>query len=492
MELLFYKSKNEYRLVYFPTSFLNKCNPGDILQFNLVDGGRKPVVRCLHLTKENPDYESLKLQFPDLGSGEIIDQTALTRMKWSDDVKRDLEWRPRVMQIAVSGMLETASEMRRKYFPSLQDLRTGLLNAMSGKVFSTKSSSSEVWSHWKDKPLSFLDGGVGRIDFLGMQPVLIRVGVFTVRLSEKDLLKREQFDFFPVLFGDIYQTGDGFSEDLEELKRDSARMIAEIAGAFRFLKHNEDAGVLLVHGPLINTLSPYVGSEKGIPEYVEDIWEKLVGGEISCPLDGVERRNFVPLYKFFIEGVVESGTLVAGIIERTKSREYLQLLMDTDFQKFSDFNFTDALVLSLILQPGQYTGFEVTRKNDLRRAAPRWKSYIADLPSISFSYLQVNEEYPPFRVEIPTEYTEDKELIEILMSYIYSCARILSRYAFPVGLDIIDKYAKIPDWMSSSAVKLARQALYSEIMKTHDTEEMSLILKVMSLQARDFFFRPKI
>jgi hypothetical protein len=79
-----------------------------------------------------------------------------------------------------------------------------------------------------------------------------------------------------------------------------------------------------------------------------------------------------------------------------------------------------------------------------------------------------------------------------LLSLVYHTSRLLPDYAFPVGLDIADKYAKIPDWLSKGISDKLATATLSKALQTGDQRTIMLVKKFLSQNPRDFFFRPKV
>jgi hypothetical protein len=92
------------------------------------------------------------------------------------------------------------------------------------------------------------------------------------------------------------------------------------------------------------------------------------------------------------------------------------------------------------------------------------------------------------RVEI---FEKDRARFSDLARLVMHCAWLLPRYAFPVGLDIVDKYAKVPNWMTrpvntNTAVKALRQA-----MGTGDATTFDAMRRMLCGSTRDWLFRPK-
>jgi hypothetical protein len=66
----------------------------------------------------------------------------------------------------------------------------------------------------------------------------------------------------------------------------------------------------------------------------------------------------------------------------------------------------------------------------------------------------------------------------------------MPNYSFPAGLDIVDKFAKVPMWMAkpisnSMAVNFLQRAL-----RSGDPRVISEAKRLLSGNARDWFLRP--
>jgi hypothetical protein len=77
-----------------------------------------------------------------------------------------------------------------------------------------------------------------------------------------------------------------------------------------------------------------------------------------------------------------------------------------------------------------------------------------------------------------------------IASLVMHCALLLPRYAFPVGLDIVDKYARIPNWMSRpvnthTAVRVLKRAL-----DDGDTKLFDSLRRMLCGSSREWLLRP--
>ena len=79
-----------------------------------------------------------------------------------------------------------------------------------------------------------------------------------------------------------------------------------------------------------------------------------------------------------------------------------------------------------------------------------------------------------------------------IMSLIYHTALLLPNYAFPVGIDIADKYAKIPDWLSKGISARLTANILNRVLQTGNDRILRQVRQLLARSPRDFFFRPKI
>ena len=75
--------------------------------------------------------------------------------------------------------------------------------------------------------------------------------------------------------------------------------------------------------------------------------------------------------------------------------------------------------------------------------------------------------------------------------YLYS--RLLPHYGFPVGLDIVDKYAHVPAWLTSAYSKMLKHHLGVSLQKGEisDLEMRRILVQAIYMSHRDWIFRPQ-
>jgi hypothetical protein len=76
----------------------------------------------------------------------------------------------------------------------------------------------------------------------------------------------------------------------------------------------------------------------------------------------------------------------------------------------------------------------------------------------------------------------------------YRYARLLPGYGFPVGLDVADKYAHVPQWMTDAYGKLIRMHLGISLQKgeVNDREMRNILVQALYMTNRDWLYRPDV
>jgi hypothetical protein len=69
----------------------------------------------------------------------------------------------------------------------------------------------------------------------------------------------------------------------------------------------------------------------------------------------------------------------------------------------------------------------------------------------------------------------------------------LPNYCFPVGLDIVDKFAHVPSWMSTAYGKLIRYHLGVSLQRGEitDREMRQILVRALYMSDRYWFLRPE-
>jgi len=457
--------------------------------------------------------------------------------------------------------MSVAQSLRNNYFANtakfVSHLRAANARDKAGnrilEVFDVPQTS---WADLQDEVVTFIDGGVGSVQIASQVPLLLRVGSYCVRTGERRLAQREQFGYYPVILGDL----EGGSRDRKDFI-DIVRITAELLGGLSALERTPDLRALMFHGPLVYLVGSYAGhspfTEHDIDlflrQYAVDvsIGRKLKAEFLENARVNVypkmeqprwaERRVFEPLawMAFLYQKLVATAkariprTLVMGVVERGgELKEFSErVLLERVFDRLradrreSYFNeqygrtdllspralldrlgYTDALLLAMILEPGQYSEpWEVAKYEGLRRGdvvvpgdAERVTVNFRPLrppgpwgfPEVTATYVQILKNAEPLRVELFTELGAEQVSEAVRRIVLYS--KLLPGYGFPVGLDVADKYAKVPAWMTNAYGKLIRHHLGVSLQKGEitDAEIRRLLTQAIYMTHRDWLFRP--
>ena len=364
------------------------------------------------------------------------------------------------------------------------------------------NSSKDYWNRVRGRKVSFVDGGVARIDIPSSAPMGIRVGTYTVRLGDESA-DRESFNTALALVDDLYSasawTYDDAFEDTQKLT-DAARIIGEASAALRQLEDDKNTDAIYLHGPLINPVAPY--GTPGFPSYTTAAASLLLKGFEQ--VDDERQRHFVVLYRKVLEHLASSSRPSFGVVERSIStrptvihaqldrlQERNTLSPDDAHQirtTLEEYRLSDPTVLSVMLAPGEYCVPVTVRRQEPSNKWPQeWYSEIKAYPNPSTTYIKSSDDSEPFRVEMHHAEHRDDWSLEM----VYQTARLLPTYGFPVGLDIVDKFAKVPNWMSRNVRREHAAALLRNALRSGDPRMVDYAKKVLIARGRDWLFRPK-
>jgi hypothetical protein len=364
------------------------------------------------------------------------------------------------------------------------------------------------WPKVRGNRIAFVDGGVANLEALGSAPIAIRVGSYTVTPGERSDT-REQFAFDRTLIGELYAPSDGggFYEDMFEDPaplRDAARFCLELSGALEVATGDLRPAWLLLHGPLVNPVSMY--AVKGFPNFSK--------GGLSLLLPPEDRNrndrdaNFVRVYRRQIELLRACGTKVCGVVERASGSrivigQVLKQLLSGEFitsdflqeatRRTGTFHISDAILFQAVLEPGEYLRPVEVDRNDLGRAPAEWVEDIRIYPRPLVGYVNASDSALPLRVEAYDTLPDPDR--HGLFELVVHSARLLPRYVFPAGLDIVDKHAKLPDWMARPInSRLATQLMRKAVERARETDNPRIVAamrRMLSGNTRDWLFRPK-
>src|SRR5947209_12143016 len=177
-------------------------------------------------------------------------------------VEAELQRQPHILMKLAENSLTVAQSLRDNYFRNtarfVSFVRRAIAQTERGErtaaVLQTENLTEACWSDYQDEVVSFIDGGVGRVQISSQVPILLRVGSYTVKVGERCLAEREHFGYYPVILGDI-QGGNKDRKDFIDI----VRITAELLGGLSALARTPDLSVLMFHGPLVYLVGSYTG-----------------------------------------------------------------------------------------------------------------------------------------------------------------------------------------------------------------------------------------
>lgn len=359
----------------------------------------------------------------------------------------------------------------------------------------------EFWPSQKGRSIAFIDGGVANIDLPSAAPLGIRVGSYIVRPGDEGP-SREQFNIELSLVDDLFSPeGEVFDDDFMDTAklRDVARMTSETASAYRLARSQQPPDVILLHGPLVNPVAPY--GLDGFPSFGLNACRTFLD-EASFDGDD-EARQFVALYLELLQRMRQTSAPVVGVVERSVGRDpvlvgrILNRLRDDQrlqrdqardaLHEVRTYGLNDSSLFDIVLEEGEYVvPLPVDRQGPENKWPERWKLWIRDYPPALTTYLKPAATVLPFRVEG----FEGDATFESTLDLILHTSRLLPSYGFPVGLDIVDKFAKVPAWMSRGVKGQHQIVLLRKALEMGDPRVVAFAKRVLAAKGRDWWFRP--
>lgn len=407
----------------------------------------------------------------------------------------------------IAGLLRVAaresSTVQQNFVDRLSHIAAMMreLLGQNGMIRRLPYRPREFWPQQKGRAIAFIDGGVANIDLPSSAPLGIRVGSYIVRPGD-ETGRREQFNIELSLVDDLFSPeGQVFDDDFIDTAklRDAARMTSETAAAYRLARSPQPPDVILLHGPLVNPVSPY-GLE-GFPSFGREACRIFCDDE---SFDGDEEaRQFVAFYLDLLRRIEQTGTTVVGVVERSIGRDpvvvrrILNQLQDQQHLKRDEardileevisYGLNDSSLFDVVLEDGEYvTPMSVDRQGPENKWPDRWKQWIRDYPPALTTYLKPSATVLPFRVEGFANAVGFESTLDLILH----TSRLLPSYGFPVGLDTVDKFAKVPAWMSRGVKGQHQVVLLRKALENGDPRVMAFAKRVIAAKGRDWWFRP--
>ena len=402
-------------------------------------------------------------------------------------------------------------------------LRTVLLE--TGGIINVEKNHLKLWKNVTGKPIGFVDGGLANLSMLGSAPIAARVGGYIVIPGDYSPA-REKFTVLKYLIDELYASGeDGVYEetfpDIGAL-RDAARISIEAAGAIKMLSEYPELAWVMLHGSLVSPVSRYTDViyegkvRHRFPDFSARALETLL--PLKRPKRNGRDNNFVNTYLRQLEIMLQADTIVCGVVEREGTtstvcqsildrldnnliapllpeqpsnwkRWFRSRLDPSEDDNTEGQRITDSLLFRCVLEPGEALRPVPVERNLLRKAPEAWKDVICNYPKPMVSYLQATAWNAPVRIEL---FEKDIPRFTDTAALIMHCALLLPRYAFPVGLDIVDKYAKIPNWMSRPVNTHMAVRTLKKAMDSGDSKLFDSLRRLLCGSGREWLLRPGI
>lgn len=519
--------------------------PGDRLLLLYFEGTSREARCVVHLLRsaffteleqEDPSLRLSSYQLPPTATT-LIDAPHLVELVYSRLSRLDPELQgvhaanfleaPHILVPLFEHVLGLSSTEQIEFPIQLKKLaeqiRTLLMHegSKSVRIERIKRSHQNLWAEVRGDKIAFLDGGVARVAGIpGSEPLAMRVGIYAVRPGTENIREREQWVLKPYVVGDLleYLPGDreeaNRSHDHRKRLQEAARYVLEALTAQRYLTEHPETRILFIHGPLVNQFAEY---DEGEPNYIPCLApafldkagierrevERRVQG--IPPVDGRQLWNhFMTVYGYLMAVLFESNHPVVGVVERARGtwlvEEVLRGLVGDGIVTESyiakvraivkQFQISDDFLFGCILQEGEFiTPVQIT-KNHPGKARDRWKRVVEQYPRPFASVIKTSDTSFPYRVEMNESAASTGDWF--VFRLLYHMSRLLPRYAFPVGLDIADKYAKVPDWISRGVSARLSAEVLRRALQTGDPTLVHQVRIFLARTPRDFFFRPEV
>lgn len=399
-----------------------------------------------------------------------------------------------------------------------EQLRGLLIDESAGppRIKKIQRGHAKFWAEMLGERIAFLDGGVARISGIpSIEPLALRVGVYCVTPGELNLREREDWELVPYVIGDVVKRLDGYDEPPDNKRlQEASRYILEPLTGLDYLRRNTDVRFMFVHGPLVNQFAVY---NEGEPNYLPVIEPQFLARydideqAVTSLLTGIPKSSrgvllwnqFMAVYGALMKQLFSCTIPIAGVVERTAGswvahavlRELVAGRRTTEgyaqriIGVIERFQISDDFLFGCILEEGEYLEPVEINKNPDRRAVPHWAEVVRQYPTPFATVLKTSSTGFPYRVEMnPAATSSSSTLLRLL----YHTSRLLPRYAFPVGLDIVDKYAKVPDWLSRGVSARITADVLRRALNTGDPKVVAQVRQFLARTPRDFFYRPQI
>ena len=424
---------------------------------------------------------------------------------------------PHLLTFIFNDIQVLGDKEQTRFLDTLYKLADTVRNQLEkkGYIKRIEKNHNDLWGHYVGEKITYIDGGMSRVVSLPRsQPMGIRIGEYTVMPGESNLEKREKFNLFNTTVSEVINdlTLVNFDHEPDEIVRraEAARYILEPMIGMQARDEN-NSRLVFIHGPLQNKFEMYDENQphvipgvakvfldkKGIDK--EEIFDLVKG----IPSKSKKWNSPIPIYAYLMHKVNRSQTPLIGVVERSPGNPIIRFLVNwmreehlvtqsvagRIKQLLKKYEINDDRIFGAMLYEGEYINLVKIIKNDPTRAHVDWADVINNMPEVWASIIKCSEMKFPFRIEFNRKYGGDE--LHSIMKLIYHSSVLLPEYSFPVGLDIVDKYAKVPDWLSRGVSQHVAVRAYLLCLQEGDSRKLQLIRNLLGKSQRDFFFRSK-
>ncbi len=425
---------------------------------------------------------------------------------------------PHILTQLLSQVTALASKPQISYISHLRIIADNLRDYLAPRIRKLHRGHRNLWEQMIGERATFVDGGVSRIVNLpSATPLGIRVGVYSVVPGESALNERETWRPYTYVLGDVLADYTSFEQKDIVINRkraqEAARYILEPLSMLRFNEETVHSDFIFMHGPLQNAFETYdEQSPNFVPGVSVPLLEQLnvssdmvIDAMSDIPMNYRHQRMWnqcIPVYLYTMKRIHELEVPVLGVVERSHGRSFcdgiLSSLVDDGTitkgmrrqirERLFEYEIDDEFLFGCVLEEGEYVLPIRLQKNFRHRAHDKWASVVEQFPHVYASIVKTAANRFPFRIEFNRAFDDDQ--METTMALLYHTARLLPNYAFPVGLDIVDKYAKVPDWLSKGVSTTLTASLLAKATQTGDPKIVQQLRQLLARSPRDFFFRP--
>ena len=363
-------------------------------------------------------------------------------------------------------------------------------------IFEVPYEGKKYWVNGKNYESCFVDGGVFSSVAASSAPFAIRSKSYIVK-PVNSLEDREKFEESIAYMCDLYDSKNNIydlSEDpyednqLLDKKKDAARIVFEIACLVKHVYEKQKFDYCFLHGPLQTPVMPFSGPE--FPLFKKHVVKNILPFlKIDQKEEKSNERHFINVYLASLKYLLKSKFPIYGIVERTKSTIYLRNLLyrslkkgkvaENDYNKMistiTRYKINDGNLLELILSDGQALKPLEVEKQIPSKAWGDWEVQMNSFPKTFIGYLKTNSHQSPIRIESlinPANLKGDYE-------YILASSKLLPNYGYPVGLDVVDKAAKIPAWLGRAAKNYYSKYYLDLAIESENKKNVSSALKML-------------